>query len=184
MRAARDFLHLSGRELLAEMARGHAVDPASLEGWAYRGVSLGLPAFVERLSWKTFEKTFHRDPATGALRGWNVRLVQRGLDAPGEPMMRGGQPLTFGHYRVVSLEGRRLPHPCGPGLLIDYGQGGNARLDVAGLLRDPIVAVNAGSSDLLLGWTYIEAGPLVLGTPSFFTLERGHKLAHVAAPPR
>ena len=64
------------------MLAGHPVDPAQLEGWVYRGTSLGLPSLVERLTWKTFQKAFWRDPATGRLLGWNVRLEQDGLDAP------------------------------------------------------------------------------------------------------
>ena len=44
-----------------------------------RGISLGLPAWVERLSWKKFAKAFHRDPRTQRLRGWNVRIEQGAL---------------------------------------------------------------------------------------------------------
>ena len=53
-----------------------------------RGTSLGLPALVEKLTWKTFQKTFYRDPRTGRLLGWNVRLEQDGLDAPSRPRLK------------------------------------------------------------------------------------------------
>jgi hypothetical protein len=170
--------------LMRVLREGHPVDPARLDDTEYRGVALGLPAFVERLTWKTFQKTFHRDPATGHLRGWNVRLEQRGLDAPSVPLRAGGEPVTFGHYRVVALDPSRAPRGLRTGILIDYGLGDNARLDPMGLMRDPLVAVHPGSVELLLGWSWIALGPMQLGTPSFFTLERERALTHRVKAPR
>ena len=147
----------------------------------------GLPGWIERLSWKTFQKVFHRDPKTGALRGWNVRLKQTGLDGESVPLTnRQGEPRTFGHYHVVPLTSRPLPRRrrLERGLLIDYGLGRNGRLDPIGRLRDPIVAVNPDSAELLLGWTYADLGLARVGTPSFFTLEREGPLSHRVAPPR
>lgn len=179
-----EILAMPRAALMRLLRQGHPIDPAGLDDTEYRGVSLGLPALVERLTWKTFQKTFHRDPATGRLRGWNVRLEQRGLDASSVPLRKGGEPVTFGHYRVVPLDPARAPRGLGAGLLIDYGLGGNARLDPVALMRDPLVAVHAGSVELLLGWSWIELGPLQLGTPSFFTLERERALTHRVSPPR
>lgn len=162
---------------------GHPIEQGALDDTEYRGVSLGLPAFVERLTWKTFQKVFHRDPATGRLRGWNVRVEQRGLDAQSVPLRRRGEPVTFGHYEVVPLDPARAPKGLATGLLLDYGLGGGARLAPVGLVRDPVVAVNLGSAGLLLGWTWIELGSLQIGTPSFFLLERERALTHRVAPP-
>lgn len=183
MKTADDFLTMDNRRLMAELCAGAPIDPAALDDTEYRGVSLGLPAFIEKLSWKTFQKTFHRDVETGDLRGWNVRLVQNGLHAPCVPKEKKGEPFTFGHYRVVSTDRRTLPVRCEQGLLIDYGQGGNGRLDFIGRVRDPIVAVNEGSAELLLGWSYLELGFAQLKTPVFFTLERVGPLRHKASPP-
>ena len=55
-------------------------------------------------------------------------------------------------------------------LLIDYGKSGT---------RDPLVAVKEGSSELLLGWTYLDLGVTRIGTPSFFVLEREGPLSFV-----
>ncbi len=74
MPTAHELRTASHRALRDAIVHGHPVDPRALEGWAYRGTSLGLPRVVERLTWKTFQKTFYRDPFSGALRGWNVRL--------------------------------------------------------------------------------------------------------------
>lgn len=173
---------LSRRELMQVLRSGHAIDPSALDDTEYRGTSLGLGAALERLTWKKFRKTFHRDPETGHLRGWNVRLVQDGLEAPDTPRTRGGTPVTFGHYRVVSPEGHRLPFPTA-GLLIHYGLAGNRRLDPLNRARDPLVAVRKGDPSLLLGWSYFDWG-LIVGTPSFFTLELAGPLTRVVAPPR
>jgi hypothetical protein len=181
----RDELLAMPRHALMDVLReGHPIDPAGLDDTEYRGVALGLPGFVERLTWKTFQKVFHRDAATGFLRGWNVRIEQRGVDADSVPLRKRGAPFTFGHYRVVPLDPAQSPRGLRTGLLIDYGLGGNARLDLLAAARDPIVAVNAGSADLLLGWTWLEIGALQIGTPSFFTLERERKLTHRASPPQ
>jgi hypothetical protein len=147
-------LGLKRSQLAALLARGHAIDERALDDSQYRGVSLGLGRVIEALTWKTFGKTFHRDPESGRLRGWNLRLQQTGIDGPAIPLRR------FGHYRVSTL--KKTPRPCGPGLLIEYPS----------LVRDPIVAVNPGSVELLLGWTYLELGKLQLPTPSYFLLIR------------
>lgn len=181
----RDSLLALPRRALAEaLAAGHPIDPAALDGSEYRGISLGLPAFVEKLSWKTFQKVFERDRESGTLRGWNVRIEQRGLDASSVPKQKNGAPFTFGHYQVVPMGGRRCPRPVGPALAIDYGLGGNGRFDLMHFLVDPIVAVNEGSHELLLGWSYLDFGLLRISTPNFFVLERERALTHSARPKR
>lgn len=169
-----------GREELAALLReGHPIDPAALDDSEYRGVSLGLGATLERLTWKTFMKTFHRDPQTGGLRGWNVRMVQNGLGGPFEPMLKGGAPWTFGHYEVLGCEGQRVPKGCDRGLLIHYGVARNAKLDLLRRVRDPLVALVPGSVELLLGWSYLDLGVALVGTPSYFTLERHGPLGFI-----
>lgn len=169
---AAEFLNMDRRQLAEALEQGHPIDPGALDDSEYRGVSLGLPGWIDRLAWKTFMKVFHRDPDSGHLRGWNVRLEQKGVDGPCVPKMRGDRPVTFGHFRVVEAADRPMPRPVQQGLLIDYGQGQHPPLDPTRRLRDPVVAVNSGSADLLLGWSYLEFGSIRVGTPSFFTLER------------
>ncbi len=169
---------MSRAELASLLRSGHPIDASALDDTEYRGVSLGLPAIIEKLTWKTFKKVFHRDPKSGLLRGWNVRIRQ---DLPAEryePMMRNDKPLTFGHYEVVSARAGQVPKGCDRGLLIHYGLGNNGRFDPTSRLRDPIVAVNQGDAGLLLGWSYLELGVARIPTPSFFSLERDTKLTH------
>jgi len=103
-----ELLDVPNRELMRLLREGHAIDPTKLDDYEYRGTSLGLPRFVERLTWKTFQKTFHRDPETGVLRGWNVRLEQRGLDADSVPLRRKGEQAPCStHLRPGAQRSRR-----------------------------------------------------------------------------
>ncbi len=179
-----DLLALDRRALMQLLVGGSAIEPAKLEGWCYRGVSLGLPGWFDRLLWKTFRKTFYRDPKTGALRGWNVRMQQTGIDGPSEPMTKAGEPVTFGHYLVRPAAGRRMPIECPQALLLDYGAAGNSLTDPGLLMRAPIVSLDGGSADFLLGWDFVEIGPLRLKTWAFWSLQRDERIEHVAEPPR
>jgi len=151
-------LDTAGRR--AVFAAGKTIDPSQLAGFDYLGVSLGLPAIADRIAWKTFIKAFHTD--TSGTRGWNVRLIQAGLDGPFEPMTRRGKPFTFGHFHV---------EPGEDALLLDYGAGDNPALDPVRTLRDPVVSVD-GTPNLLLGYSLVALGPWTLTTPSWFTLRR------------
>lgn len=177
-----DLCAMDARGLADVMRAGHAIDPDALADREYDGVSLNLPDWITRLTWVKFKKVFHRD-ASG-IRGWNCRAVQSPLDAPWELQKKDGEPITYGHYRVVSSAGYRMPRPYGAGLMLDYGLGGNPLLDATRFVRDPVVAVHAGSAELLLGWTYVDLGLARVGTPSFFALRRGVPLGHVVPPPR
>ena len=178
MITANELLTLSRPELMNVLQTGHPIDPAQIEDQQYKGISLGLHPLVERLTWKKFGKTFYRDPRSGVLRGWNVRMMQNELEGPWQPRLRRGEPVTFGHYHVDESEPKE-PYDCG--LTIDYSRGGRSR-GAMSRVRDPIVAVNAGSADLLLGWSYVDLCFRRVGTPSFFSLEREGPLSYT--PPQ
>lgn len=178
-----DLVAMSAEELDRTMKDGHPIDQDVLADREYDGVSLNLPEIAIRLTWRKFCKVFHREP-DGRLRGWNCRVAQTALDEPWELATRDGKPITYGHYRVMPTVGYRMPRPYGAGLLLDYGLGGNPSLDPAARLRDPIVAVNEGDGELLLGWSYVDLGWTRVGTPSYFALRRGRRLDHVVDPPR
>lgn len=161
---------------------GHAVDPAAIEGWVYRGTSLGLPSIVERLTWKTFQKTFYRDPSTGRLLGWNVRLEQDGIDAPSRPKLRHGRPVTEWSYEVIDPRGVPMPPGFDRGLVIDYGRGENPPVTMR-FMKDPLVALEEGNADVLLGVSYAVIGGRALETPTYFTLEREHPIDYVPFEP-
>jgi len=175
-----DLLAMDRRALHAIVARGLPLDLDALAGTQYQGIDLSLPPLLNRLLWKTFRKTFHRDPAGGALRGWNVRMEQHGIDGPRIPMRRGdGSSRAFGHYvvRDVELDGLRFPRGVRRGHYLDYaGIGNPAGESVA---CTPLVAVNAGSMDLLLGWEVLRIGRLFVPLPDYWALRREGPLEEV-----
>lgn len=158
-------LTMKRADLRRALARGHAIEDGALDDTEYKGISLALPRFIERLTWKTFTKTFHRDPETHELRGWNVRMEQTGIDGPAVAMMKNGAPFTFGHYRVYASD-----MMCKGALMIDYDVPSNGFL--VRRTRDPLVAVNAADPTLLLGVSYIDCGLFRLWTPTYFALVR------------
>lgn len=175
--AAEALLSLPRPALRRALAAGHAFDARALDDTEYDGISLALPRLVERLTWKTFTKTFHRDPATGELRGWNVRMEQHGIGGPRVPRTRDGAPHTFGHYRVVPASGVRLAAPYDMALLIDYDVPSNDL--VTRRMRDPLVAVAPGDPTVLLGVTYLDLGWFRLMTPTYFVLVLRGPLSYV-----
>jgi hypothetical protein len=179
MTTARELRTASTRVLREHILNGHPVDPDALDGWAYRGTSLGLPSTIEKLTWKTFQKTFWRDPRTHRLFGWNVRLEQDGIDAPSRPKIRRGKPVTEWNYEVIA-PGAGVPMPRGfdRGLVIDYSRAKNAPGPVF-FTKDPLVALSPGSADELLGVSYLVVAGRCVETPTYFTLEREQRIDFV-----
>ncbi len=178
MSIAHDLRTASHRTLRDHIVGGHPIDPHALEGWAYRGTSLGMPTVIEKLTWKTFQKTFYRDPSSGRLLGWNVRLEQDGLDAPSRPKMRGGLPVTEWNYEVIEPTGVPMPRGFDRGLVIDYGRAVNPPGTMR-FIKDPLVALVPGSADELLGVSYLVVAGRCIETPTYFTLEREHPIDYV-----
>lgn len=154
--------------LAARLRGGARLDPALLDGWVYRGISLGLPRWLERVTWTKFAKAFTREPG-GARRGWNIRCEQDALDRPWRARRGGGGPdgaeVTFGPFVVVDGPG---------GVVLDYGVPG-ASLALR-TLRDPLVAIGDSGGEaggpVVLGRSLVVVGGRTLGTPSYFVLER------------
>ena len=63
-----EFLGLSRRDLRALFEDGHSIDPVDLHGSVYRGISLGLPRWMVKLTWLKFMKAFQVDPKDGLER--------------------------------------------------------------------------------------------------------------------
>lgn len=180
-----DLMSMSSSQLHEVMEQGHPLDFHAMAETQYLGVDLSLPGFMRKLLWHTFRKTFHRDPETGVLRGWNVKMEQNGIDGPAVPLTdRRGQPKTFGHYQAKSAVGIEFPKGWqGPNFL-DYGAAGNPFFDVARLGYTPLIAVNEGSSDLLLGWEIFKIGPAFLPMPLYWALRLQGPLERVEKVPR
>lgn len=180
-----DLLTMDRHQLRGLIDRAHPLDHDVLLGRQYLGIDLSLPPLVNRLLWKTFRKTFVRDEVTGGLRGWNVRMEQRGWDpdTPQEPRTTpDGQPWTFAHYAVADARGKRFPGGWSGSDVLDYGVMGNPLGEA--LAYTPLVAVNPGDMELLLGWEIFKVGPLFLPLPDFWALRYDGPVQHVVPAPR
>ncbi len=180
-----DLLAMDSRALHEVMLAGHPIDREALANTQYFGADLSLPGWARKLLWQTFRKTFHLDPETGVLRGWNCKLEQTGFEGPGVPKRdRTGRAITFGHFELKDASGIGFPRGWAGTDFLDYGGAGNPFFDVARLGYTPIVAVNAGASDLLLGWEVFKLGPLFLPMPLYWALRYEGELEEVLARPR
>jgi hypothetical protein len=181
-----DLLAMNNAQRREIMFKARPLDPAVLENSTYLGIDLSLPVIMNKILWKTFRKTFYRDPQSGVLRGWNVRMQQTGWNGPGQPLLDGkGKPIWFGHYRVLPAKGLQFAGGWVGEQYLDYTVAGNPWYDVAGLGYCPLVAVNEGSSELLLGWEVFKLGSVFVPLPDFWALRREGPLPaeEVAAVP-
>lgn len=169
----------SHAELRRAITSGHPVDPRDIEGFAYRGTSLGLPWLIEKATWKTFQKTFYRHPRSGLLVGWNVRLEQDGIDAPSRPKRKRGEPVTQWNYEVIASQGVPMPPGFDRGLIIDYGLAPNPPFATVNWTKDPLVSLSPDNADALIGVSYLVIGGRTVETPTYFTLERDHPIDFV-----
>ncbi len=167
------------------------LDLDALADTSYTGIDLSLPAWMHALLWRTFRKTFHRDPVTDVLRGWNVKVEQTGWASPPAPRRDGaGAQLAFGHYEVRSARGLRFPRGWQGSHYLEYRYAGNHLWDwPARAGRCPLVAVEAGSMELLLGWEIFRVGPtdalaFDVPLPDYWLLVREGPLTQEALLPR
>lgn len=177
--ALEPLLGLDRRALGQRLAQGHPLDPAALPGHVYHGISLGLPRWVERLTWKTFCKVFHRDQH--GPRGWNVATIQERDGLGWRPRVRRGELVTYGHF-AIRPPPAGLPARYGRGPLLDYGAFAGP-LDPMGLVQDPLVALRPDDPGLLLGVSFLALGAAI-PTPTYFALIRAEPVQHVVDPPR
>ena len=180
-----DLEQMTRTQLHSVLTHGFPLDLDEMADSQYFGVEVGLPDFATKLLWKTFRKTFHRDSRTKELRGWNVRMEQTGVRGATRPMLdRRGRAKTFGHYVVRDASDISWPSSLRPAHYLDYGHAGNLRRDPAALGATPLVAVNPGSMDLLLGWEVLRVAGRLVPLPDYWALERQGPLDEVIAPPR
>lgn len=175
-----EMLQMNKQEVKEVFLQGHAIPKGELHNSQYLGVDLSLPPWVNKLLWKTFRKTFYQDPETGVLRGWNVKLEQTGYDFPTTPKRNSqGEELAFGHYYLCDAAGKQFPQGWQGADYLDYGVAGNAALDPAGLGYCPLVAVNPGSDDMLLGWEVFKLGSLFIPLNDYWLLKKEGPLTKV-----
>lgn len=181
-----DLLAMKNADLWEIVARGAPVPADAVADSTYTGIDLSMPGWFHALMWKSFRKTFHRDPATGVIRGWNVKVEQTGWATPPAPKRdRRGVPLTFGHYELRDAAGLRFPRGWSGGTYLDYRFAGNLAFDwPARAGYCPLVCVNPGDPTLLLGWEVFNVSGLQVPLDDYWVLVREGALAPEDVVPR
>ena len=151
---ARALARLSRDELETTFLRGEMPDVTTLVGRELRGTNLTPLAQLAGI--EHFIKGFSARGDQG--EGYN-RSARSG--AAGK---------RYGFYRVARVDPAARDNHYLHALLLDYGRGGNPRLDPTRGLRDYLVRVDPGDDDLFLGKAYYAGGPLRVPI-SFFVLE-------------
>ncbi len=162
---------LSNALLEEVFLRGATPALSSIAGWEFRG--LNTPPWFRLLGIKKFIKGFYSEG--GTTWGYNCPVEQNRVTGPWVARPDDANPKRFGFYTVAAVDATARDNRYLHALLLDYGQGGNPRLDPSAGLRDYLVQVDAGDPDVLLGKAYYAAGPLRIPTYSFFILERHRK---------
>lgn len=158
----------SRAELELVMVRGATPNPDALAGWEFRGIN--HPAWARLAGIKKFVKGFFR-AEDGRLMGYNAPVVQNVLDGRWRTKPSDTAPKRFGFYEVAPVDATHRDNAYLHAVLLDYGRGGNHRLDPSSGLRDYLVQVDPANPDLFLGKAYYALGPLRVHS-NYFILER------------
>jgi len=162
---------MSGLELVFQ--RGTQPDLDALVGWEFRGINrmpLNAINFAYAIGIKKFVKGFFR-AEDGRVMGYNIPVARNVLDGRWHLKPSDSEPKRFGFYEVAPVDPTARDNEYLHAVLLDYGKGGNAKLDPTAGLRDYLVQVDANNPDLYLGKAYYAIGPARLST-NFFILER------------
>ncbi len=174
-RRLEDLARLSARELGRVFHDGTLPDVQELLGWEYRGYN--QPFITQVLGFRKFKKGFYeRD---GACWGYNVPVVQNGLEGAWKCRPSDDAPKRFGFYSVRSLEPGSTAGKESGCLLLDYSDGSNGFFE-GSFLRDYVRRVD-GDDDLLLGKAYSSVARAQL-FPTFFIIERDRRAPDTAMP--
>jgi len=183
--SAEDILGMDKKAQAEILYRGTPLPLEAVTDSNYLGIDLSLPRWMNKLLWKKFRKTLYRDPEHGVIRGWNVRLVKNGLEGPSIPMKnKQGEEKAFGHFVVREARGVRFPGGWQGGHYLDFIAAGNSRFDPAQFGFCPMMAVNEGSADLILGWEVFKFGAIFVPLPDYWLLQREGPLETVVPIPR
>lgn len=176
-----DLAGLSGKQLHAIIDAAHPFDEDAVAGNMFLGSDLSMPALGQRILWQTFRKSFVRDEQRGDVRGWNVRMEQRGFHGAQVAMRRrDGRQKAFGHFRVRDARQHRWPRGWHGEQYLDYKVAGNGIGDR--WTFTPLVAVNEGSSELLLGWEIFKVAGRLISPSMYWALQRGGPVEQPVAP--
>ncbi len=148
--------------------QGSMPNLAALAGWEFRGMN--VPGWARVAGIKKFVKGFF-DAGGGIVMGYNCPVAQNGLTETWNLQPSSFAPKRFGFYRVAPVDAASKENKYLHSVLLNYGEGGNAKFDPSQGLRDYVVQVDKDNPDLYLGKAFYAVGPARVPT-NFFILER------------
>lgn len=143
-------------------------EPESLVGFEWRGYNTSWR--LRLLGIQKFIKGFFQ--AGEGVEGYNIPVLQNGLDGPWLHAPTPDNPRRYAFYRVTEVDRESGDNLYPEAILINYGASPrNPAHGVERLLRDYLVQPDPNDVDLLLGRAYLALGRLRVPS-NFFVLER------------
>lgn len=165
--------HASVPDLEYVLRSGVTPPLEGLVGYEFKGYN--LPFITRILGFRKFKKGFFLAPGQsaekGEISGYNVEVVQNGLEDPWIAKPNDANPKRHSFYLVYKVQRAEADSAYPNALLLNYALGGNPRWNPARLLRDYLVQADPKDPDLMLGKAYFALGGARV-FPSFFVLER------------
>lgn len=150
----RSLTRLSTRELDGIMAISEGPDLKSLGGWEFAGYNHA--AFTQLLGIRKFVKGFF----PGGSEGYNIPVIQNGIESPWLHLPHPERPKRFGFYRAAKVDPKARDNRYPRAVLLDYGASPrNFFLKPERVLRDYLVVPDPKDPGLLLGKAYLALGP-------------------------
>jgi len=153
------------REEILRASKAPAFD--SLAG--YEWIGFNVSALVRMLGLQKFIKGFFQGNAH--LEGYNIPVLQNGLDAPWLAQPSEESPRRFGFYTVTAVDGAAPSRIYPQAVLLDYGASQrNPVRRIERAIRDYLAQPDPADPDVLLGKAYFALGRLRI--PSNFLFSR------------
>ena len=159
---------MNNTQLEKVFLQGSMPNLAALVGWEFRGMN--VPGWARLAGIKKFVKGFF-DAGGGIVMGYNCPVAQNGLTESWNFLPSAFAPKRFGFYQVAPVDAASKENKYLHAVLLNYGRGGNPKLDPSAGLRDYLIQVDADNPDLYLGKAFYAVGPARIAT-NFFILER------------
>ena len=140
----------------------------SLVGFEWHGYNISWR--LKLLGLQKFIKGFFQ--AGDGVEGYNIPVLQNGLNKPWLHLPTLDSPKRYAFYRVTEVNRRSGDNFYPQAIFLDYGASPrNAGSPASRIIRDYVVQPDAEDPDILLGKAYLALGPLRIAS-NFFVLGR------------
>jgi hypothetical protein len=155
------------------LRRGIQPSLAEVAGYEFRGFN--MQSLTKVIGTRKFKKGFYGNPDEGHLWGYNIRVVQNGLDDPWIALPSDDSPERLAFFKVFPPKPSGRDADFSNSLVVDYAQWPDyIWINPARYILDYLVFPAQGNRDLLLGKSYFALGGsrIFMG---YFILERQNR---------